>query len=89
MLADFIVLSDDVGRVPSRALISLAGEQTYAGGKLVYSRKWAGMRRAGWRLAGGFEKCGRGARPRSDSPPTLRRVARLQPMDGRSTVEVF
>ena len=37
MLADFIVLSDDILTIPSRELLSLKVEQTYVGGKLVYT----------------------------------------------------
>jgi predicted amidohydrolase YtcJ len=38
MLADFIVISDNVLTIPSKALLSLEVEKTYIGGKLVYSR---------------------------------------------------
>ncbi len=38
MLADFIVISDDILTIPSKALLSLKVEQTYIGGQLVYSR---------------------------------------------------
>jgi len=38
MLADFIVLSDNILTVPSKALLSLKVERTYVGGQLVYSR---------------------------------------------------
>ncbi len=38
MLADFIVLSDNVLTIPSSALLSLRVEQTYIGGQLVYSK---------------------------------------------------
>jgi predicted amidohydrolase YtcJ len=37
MLADFIVLSDNVLTIPSKALLSLKVERTYVGGQLVYS----------------------------------------------------
>lgn len=38
MLADFIVLSGDVTKIPSRQLLSLRVEQTFLGGNLVYRR---------------------------------------------------
>ncbi len=38
MLADFVVLSDNILTIPSKALLSLKVEQTYVGGQLVYSR---------------------------------------------------
>ncbi len=38
VLADFIVLSDNILTIPSKALLSLKVEQTYVGGQLVYSR---------------------------------------------------
>jgi predicted amidohydrolase YtcJ len=38
MLADFIVLSDDILNIPSQRLLSLHIEQTYVGGRLVYDR---------------------------------------------------
>jgi hypothetical protein len=38
MLADFIVLSDDILNIPSQRLLSLHVEQTYVGGRLVYDR---------------------------------------------------
>jgi predicted amidohydrolase YtcJ len=38
MLADFIVLSDDILSIPSQALLSLQVEQTYVGGRLIYNR---------------------------------------------------
>ena len=38
MLADFIVISDNILTIPSKALLSLKVEQTYVGGLLVYSR---------------------------------------------------
>jgi predicted amidohydrolase YtcJ len=38
MLADFIVLSDNILTIPSKALLSLKVERTYVGGQLVYSR---------------------------------------------------
>jgi predicted amidohydrolase YtcJ len=38
MLADFIVISDNILTIPSKALLSLKVEQTYVGGQLVYSR---------------------------------------------------
>jgi len=37
MLADFIVISDNILTVPSKALLSLKVERTYIGGQLVYS----------------------------------------------------
>lgn len=37
MLADFIVLSDDILTIPSSKLLTLRVEQTYLGGRLVYS----------------------------------------------------
>ena len=39
MLADFIVLSEDVLTVPPKSLLSLKVEKTYIGGRLVYSRQ--------------------------------------------------
>lgn len=36
MLADFIVLSDDILSISSQNLLSLRVEQTYVGGNLVY-----------------------------------------------------
>jgi len=39
MLADFIVLSDDISTVPAKGLLSLKVEKTYIGGNLVYARK--------------------------------------------------
>lgn len=36
MLADFIVLSDDILTIPSKDLLSLRVEQTYLGGELVF-----------------------------------------------------
>ncbi len=36
MLADFIILSDNILTVPSKKLLSLRVEKTYVGGKLVY-----------------------------------------------------
>jgi hypothetical protein len=36
MLADFIVLSDDIFNIPSQKLLSLRVEKTYVGGNLVY-----------------------------------------------------
>ena len=39
MLADFIVLSDDILSIPVRGFLSLQVEQTYLGGHLVFSRK--------------------------------------------------
>jgi predicted amidohydrolase YtcJ len=41
MLADFIVISDNILTIPSRALLSLKVERTYIGGQLVYSMKAA------------------------------------------------
>jgi hypothetical protein len=38
MLADFIVLSDDILSIPSQKLLSLRVEKSYVGGKLVYER---------------------------------------------------
>jgi predicted amidohydrolase YtcJ len=38
MLADFIVISDNILTIPSKALLSLKIEQTYVGGQMVYSR---------------------------------------------------
>ena len=38
MLADFIVISDNIMTIPSRALLSLIVERTYVGGRLAYSR---------------------------------------------------
>jgi predicted amidohydrolase YtcJ len=38
MLADFIVISDNILAIPSKALLSLKVERTYVGGQLVYSR---------------------------------------------------
>jgi predicted amidohydrolase YtcJ len=37
MLADFIVISDDIRTIPSKGLLEIKVEQTYVGGKLVYS----------------------------------------------------
>ncbi len=39
MLADFIVLSDNILTLPSRALLSLKVDETYIGGNLVYRRQ--------------------------------------------------
>jgi predicted amidohydrolase YtcJ len=39
MLADFIVLSDNILSIPSKELLSLKVERTYIGGQLVYSMK--------------------------------------------------
>jgi predicted amidohydrolase YtcJ len=36
MLADFIVISDDIRTIPSEGLLRIEVEQTYVGGKLVY-----------------------------------------------------
>ena len=36
MLADFIVISDDIRTIPPAALLNLEVEQTYVGGRLVY-----------------------------------------------------
>ena len=36
MLADFIVLSEDIRTIPSRALLTLRVEQTYVGGRRIY-----------------------------------------------------
>jgi predicted amidohydrolase YtcJ len=38
MLADFIVISDNILTIPSKALLSLKVERTYVKGQLVYSR---------------------------------------------------
>ena len=38
MLADFIVISDNILTIPSRDLLSLKVEQTYVGGQLVFKR---------------------------------------------------
>jgi predicted amidohydrolase YtcJ len=38
MLADFIVISDNILTIPSKALLSLKVERTYIGGQSVYSR---------------------------------------------------
>jgi predicted amidohydrolase YtcJ len=38
MLADFIVLSDDILNIPSQRLLSLYVEKTYVSGKMVYAR---------------------------------------------------
>jgi predicted amidohydrolase YtcJ len=38
MLADFIIISDNILTIPSKALLSLKVEKTYVGGQLVYSR---------------------------------------------------
>lgn len=37
MLADFIVISDNILTIPSKALLTLKAEQTYIAGQLVYS----------------------------------------------------
>ena len=39
MLADFIVLSDDILTVPPKALLSLKVEKTYIGGNLAYAKQ--------------------------------------------------
>jgi hypothetical protein len=39
MLADFIVISDNILTVPSRALLSLKVEQAYVGGNLAYRKQ--------------------------------------------------
>jgi predicted amidohydrolase YtcJ len=39
MLADFIVISGDILKIPSKALLTLRVEQTYIGGELAYSRR--------------------------------------------------
>ena len=36
MLADFVILSQDIFTVPAEAIRETAVEQTYIGGKLVY-----------------------------------------------------
>lgn len=38
MLADFIVLSDDILTIPVQKLLSLQVEQTYLNGNLVYDK---------------------------------------------------
>jgi len=38
MLADFIVISDNILTIPSKDLLSLKVERTYIGGQLDYSR---------------------------------------------------
>ena len=40
MLADFIVLSEDILKIPSKALLSLQVLSTYVGGNLAFSRRW-------------------------------------------------
>jgi predicted amidohydrolase YtcJ len=37
MLADFIVITDNIRTIPSKRLLSLKVERTYVGGRLVYS----------------------------------------------------
>jgi predicted amidohydrolase YtcJ len=39
MLAEFIVISDDVRKVSDRQLLSIKVMQTYVGGRLVYDSK--------------------------------------------------
>lgn len=39
MLADFIVISDDIRTISSKDLLKIEVEQTYVGGKLVYSKR--------------------------------------------------
>ena len=39
MLADFIVISDNILAVPSKKLLSIRVEQTYVGGNLVFEKK--------------------------------------------------
>ena len=39
MLADFIVISDDVRKVTAQQLLSIKVLQTYVGGRLVYDSK--------------------------------------------------
>jgi predicted amidohydrolase YtcJ len=39
MLADFIVLSDNIAAIPARALLTLRVEQTYVGGRLMFKSK--------------------------------------------------
>lgn len=39
MLADFIVISDNILTIPSKSLLSLKVERTYVGGRLVYRMK--------------------------------------------------
>jgi len=41
MLADFVVLSDDILAVPSRGLLNMKALQTYVGGRLVYDAESA------------------------------------------------
>jgi len=38
VLADFIILSDDIVTIPKSKLLSLQVEQTYVSGNLVYQR---------------------------------------------------
>lgn len=38
MCADFIIISDDILRIPSKELLSLEVEETYVGGRLVYKK---------------------------------------------------
>jgi len=38
ILADFIIISDDILTIPSKDLLSLKVEQTYLGGQLAFSR---------------------------------------------------
>jgi predicted amidohydrolase YtcJ len=38
MLADFIILSDDILSIPSQKLLSLYVERTYVSGRMVYAR---------------------------------------------------
>ena len=40
MLADFIVISDDVRTVSAKQLLSIKVLQTYVGGRLVYDAKF-------------------------------------------------
>jgi predicted amidohydrolase YtcJ len=39
MLADFIIISDDIRTIPSKDLLEIEVEQTYTGGKLVYRHR--------------------------------------------------
>ena len=48
MLADFIVISDNILTIPSTALLSLEVERTYVGGQLVYSRDTDRQQHTGW-----------------------------------------
>lgn len=39
MLADFIILSDNILTVPSKKFLSMKVEKTYMGGNLVYKKR--------------------------------------------------